>query len=410
MDHKTIKGIRELIAHIEKCHGNKSLFSLESSSRVNPILENLYKQIHSNSKKIMFHNFDPPLIKEIDTYHKLTNYGGIDDSFIGKDIRDYIKDQSAYEIIYEHTLSTGETVTVFFIIPEFVESTELINKFILIILTWFEFIYPYATKKCGKKLDVFIYLTPFKKILPENGETIGKDNVNTAYTTSCAPHGKIVIYRSEEWFKVLIHETFHVLGLDFSHHPNDSITKELKKIFPVNSDIKLFEGYTEAWAEILNCLFVSYYRTKSKKEFLSRFERCMTIERDFSVYQMLKVLNYMNLRYSDLYSSNPKAQMRRLHFYKEESNVFAYYIITALLLFNVDKFLMWCYENNGNLIRYSYSYANNASFIDLISRTYRSDSFKSFIACVNANEIWSNRNYRELQKTMRMSIIDLIEN
>ena len=410
MDHKTINGIRELIAHIEKCHGDKPLLSPESSSKLSPILEDFYKQIHNSSKKIMFHNFDPPLIKEIDTYHKLTNYDGIDDSFIGKDIRDYIKDQSAYEIIYEHTLSSGEIVTVFFIIPEFVKSTELINKFILIILTWFEFIYPYASKKCGKRLDVFIYLTPFEKVLPENGETIGKDNVNTAYTTSCVPHGKIVIYRSEEWFKVLIHETFHVLGLDFSHHQNADITKKLKQIFPINSDIKLFEAYTETWAEILNCIFVSYYRTKTKKDFLSRFESCMTIERDFSVYQMLKILNYMNLKYSDLYSSSSNAQLRRLHFYKEDSNVFAYYIITAIMLFNVDNFLMWCNDNNGNFIKYSYSDATNISFINLIAKTYRSESFKKFIACVHASELSSNESYRKLRKTMRMSIIDLIEN
>ena len=407
MDHKTIKGVKELISHTKTCHGNQSLIDLP---KISPILEDLYKQIHGSSKKIMFHNFDPPLIKEIDTYRKLSDYGGIDNGFVGKAIRDYIKDESAYEIIYEHELSGGEKITVFFIIPEFIESTELINKFILIILTWFEFIYPYAGDKCGDKLDVFIYLTPFRKVLPENGEIIGKDNVNTAYTTSCVPHGKIVIYRSEEWLKVLIHETFHVLGLDFSHHPNASITKEVKKMFPINSDINLFEGYTETWAEILNCVLVSYFRTNNKKSFLSRFNRCITIERDFSAFQMLKVLRYMNLKYSDLYSPSSRSQARRLHFYKEGSNVFAYYIVTAMMLFNVDKFLMWCNDNNANVIKYSYSYANNSSFVGLISDVYRSDSFRSFLACIDANELSDRNGYNELVKTMRMSIIDLIEN
>ena len=410
MDHKTIKGIRSLIAHIEKCNSDKPLFSKGALPQIIPILENLYKNIENSSKKIKLHKFEPPLIKEIDTYRRLSDYGGVDEGFVGKDIRDYIKEQSAYEVIYEHTLSSGESITVFFILPEFVESTELINKFIIIILVWFEFIYPYAQKKCGNKLDVFIYLTPFKKVLPENGEIIGKENVNTAYTTSCVPHGKIVIYRSEEWFKVLIHETFHVLGLDFSHHSNRIITKELKKLFPVNSDIKLFEAYTETWAEILNCIFVSYYRTKTKKEFIERFQRCMTIERDFSIFQMLKILNYMNLGYSDLYSTNSRSQLKRLHFYKEGSNVFAYYIITAVLLFNVDKFLIWCNDNNGNLIKYSYSDANNNSFIKLISANYRSNALKEFISCVNENKISHDKRYTDLQRTMRMSIIDLIEN
>ena len=286
----------------------------------------------------------------------------------------------------------------------------MINKFILIILTWFEFIYPYAQKKCGNKLDVFIYLTPFKEVLPENGEIIGKDNVNTAYTTSCVPHGKIVVYRSEEWFKVLIHESFHVLGLDFSHRENSKITSEIKKIFPVNSDIKLFESYTETWAEILNCVFVSYFRTKNIQDFLSRFDQCIRVEIGFSVYQMVKILDYMNLEYSDLYSMNQRSELRRLHFYKERSNVFAYYVITSVLLFNTDKFLIWCSHNNGNFIKYTYSDVNNQSFINLIADNYRSNRFKEFVSCIKATSLLDGKKQTELQRTLRMTIIDLIEN
>ena len=401
-----MKGVRGLLTHIDKCNKKRTFITPTMVS----ILENLYKHIEKSSTKIKKHRFDPPFIKEIDSYHMLSDYKGVDDHFVGKDIKDYIKDHSAYEVIYEHVLSHGEKITVFFIVPEFVESTELINKFILIILTWFEFIYPYAQKKCGNKLDVFIYLTPFKKLLPENGEIIGKDNVNTAYTTSCVPHGKIVIYRSEEWFKVLIHESFHVLGLDFSHKENTKITSKIKKLFPVNSDIKLFEGYTEAWAEILNCVFVSYYRTTNKEDFLLRFDQCVNTEIGFSVYQMLKVLNYMNLGYSDLYSANSRSELKRLHFYKERSNVFAYYVITAILLFNLDKFIFWCNNNNGNLIKYSYSELNNQSFINLIADNYRSNEFKEFINCIKTSKLMQERTYTEVQKTLRMTIIDLIEN
>ena len=406
MDHKTMKGIRGLLKHIDECSKTRSFLT----PSVVGILENLYKQIEKSAFKIKKHRFDPPLIKEIDSYHMLSDYEGVDDNFVGKDIKDYIKDHSAYEVIYEHVLSHGEKVTVFFIVPEFVESTELINKFIVIILTWFEFIYPYAQKKCGNKLDVFVYLTPFKKVLPDNGEIIGKDHVNTAYTTSCVPHGKIVIYRSEEWFKVLIHESFHVLGLDFSHKGNAKITSEIKKLFPVNSDIKLFEGYTEAWAEILNCVFVSYYRTTDRQNFLSRFGQCIKTEIGFSIYQMIKILNYMNLEYSDLYSTNSRSELKRLHFYKERSNVFAYYVITPILLFNLDKFIVWCDNNNGNLIKYSYSDLNNQSFINLIADNYRSSDFKEFIRCIKSSKLLQGRIHTELQKTLRMTIIDLIEN
>ena len=51
------------------------------------ILENLYKHIEKSSTKIKKHRFDPPFIKEIDSYHMLSDYKGVDDHFVGKDIK-----------------------------------------------------------------------------------------------------------------------------------------------------------------------------------------------------------------------------------------------------------------------------------------------------------------------------------
>ena len=65
-------------------------------------------------------------------------------------------------------------------------------------------------------MNIYIFLTDLKKKLPEHtGQEIGKINVNTGFTMTCRPKSNIVIYRKEEWFKVLIHETFHNFGLDF---------------------------------------------------------------------------------------------------------------------------------------------------------------------------------------------------
>lgn len=410
MNHKEIPGVTEITNHLKSCNKEKPVFPYDTQSTIYPIMGDIYKRIRLSSERVKMNEFELPLIKEIDTYHKLTNFAEIDDSFIGKEIKDYVKHNSAYEIIYEHTLAHGQKITIFFIIPEFIKSTELINKYIIIILTWFEFIFPYSQKKCANKLDVYIYLTPFKKQLPQKGEIIGRAHVNTAYTTSCVPKGSIVIYRNEEWFKVLIHETFHVLGLDFSHYSNTEIVNEVKKIFPINSNINLYEAYTETWAEILNCVFVSYYRTKTKKDFFSQLKRCLATERDFALFQMLKVLNYMNLDYKDLYSDDSKSEAKRLHFYNEESNVFSYYIVTAILLFNVDKFILWCNDNNKNLMKYAYSPTTNKSFIELIRNNYKSKTLLNFLECLNRIKISSNRQFDELRQTMRMTIIDLIEN
>ena len=118
-------------------------------------------------------------------------------------------------------------------------------------------------------------------------EVLGPNNVNTGYTTRCA-NGNITIYRSEEWFKVLIHESMHYLGLDFSIENHD-----LKSVFPIDTDILLSECYAESWARILNVYFTSFYRKpNSKDEFMATCKKSMSIESKFSLVQCNNCLLY----------------------------------------------------------------------------------------------------------------------
>ena len=405
MIHTRIAGIEDLIRK-----GGKCIPAQPANRKVNGIFANIYKQIRIAQGKIK--NIPTPLVRDIDTYYKLTHFSELDNSFISEKIKEYIKSEITHEIIYEYTLSRGQKLTVYFMIPEMVDYTEFINEYMHMILSWFEFIYPYSQNKCANTLTVYIYLTPFKKELPQAGENIGREHVNTAYTTSCIPRGSIVIYRSEEWFKVLLHESFHVLGLDFSHFSSDTMRAEMRKIFPISSEMNLYEAYTETWAEILNCCFAGAYISKTSDEFIRNVKHCLYQESIFSLFQTLKTLRYMHLDYVDLYSKNEDSHTRRLHLYKEESNVFSYYIITSILLLNYSKFIMWCDDNNLNLIKFSNKTSTGQSFIDLIKREHDTKSLIETIRCLN--NIYSNMlrkdSNRPLLKTMRMSIIDLLEN
>ena len=80
-------------------------------------------------------------------------------------------------------------------------------------------LHQYASSECVSKINIVIYLTPFKKVLPDNSIAIlDVENANSAVTLACHNPGEIIIYRKEEWFKVFIHETFHSFGLDFQHY------------------------------------------------------------------------------------------------------------------------------------------------------------------------------------------------
>ena len=63
----------------------------------------------------------------------------------------------------------------------------------------------------------------------------------------------IVAHQNTElWFKVLIHELFHNLNLDFSTANISKSVKKLKSYCKLDSDYYIFETYCEIWGRILN--------------------------------------------------------------------------------------------------------------------------------------------------------------
>jgi hypothetical protein len=191
--------------------------------------------------------------------------------------------------------------------------------------------------QCSPTLTVNIFLTGALKKLPRlPGETIGQDNVNTGFTYSCrSPTNEIYIYREEEWFKVLIHETFHSFHLDFSsmdeNIANQIILPRLRKMVqPL--DLRFYESYTETWAEIIHTLFFSVIGKSS-------FIKNMNMERLFSQYQCANILQYNGLSYTKLWKGVAKKEILN---YREGSPVISYYVVKSCLTFHLGDFLDWC--------------------------------------------------------------------
>ena len=250
-------------------------------------------------------------------------------------------------------------------------------------LTWLYMAYNFKTKNCADKLSIYIYLTPFKKMLPQGTyRTLDSEHVNTAVTTSCTKNGEVVVYRQEEWFKVFIHETFHILGLDFSSMHSERLSTRLKKLFPVESDMLVYEAYTEMWAEVLNCMFYSFKLIDVKKDFEQfnmYFEFCCELERLFSTMQVIKILNYMGLTYKTLYEKDSRSTILRESLYKEKTNVFPYYILKLILMFNYKQFILWCKTNNETLLKFNETHTSLNSFFEFFEKYYDSDAMLSYM-------------------------------
>ena len=262
---------------------------------------------------------------------------------------------------------------------------ERYNKYVDYILYWFYIINKHASKTCTNKLSVFIYHTFLTKALPStNIEVLDEDNVNTGFTRTCQPHGEIVVYRMEEWFKVLLHESMHNYGLDFSDMDNTACHNKILALFPIKSDVNLYEAYTEFWARIMNILFCSYANASDKtdiNEMLTNSEFFVNFERIFAFYQMTKVLQFMNIEYRHLIEKSAHSETIRKTLYKENTNVLAYYILTTILLNNYQDFLIWCKVNNTSMLQFKKTNDTQTRFCDFIAVRYKRSEFLYNIDC-----------------------------
>ena len=188
----------------------------------------------------------------------------------------------------------------------------------------------------------------------------------------------------EEWFKVLIHESMHNFGLDFSDMNNMSCTNKILSMFPVKSEVNLYEAYTEFWARIINVIFCSYTNARQKNnmnELLTNAEFFLNFERIFSFYQMVKVLNFMDIEYRFLIEKTTQSDTIRRALYKEKTNVLAYYIITLILIDSYEDFLLWCKINNDTFLQFKKTDINQKRFCRFIEQRYKSANLLYNIDC-----------------------------
>jgi hypothetical protein len=157
-----------------------------------------------------------------------------------------------------------------------------------------------------------VLFSPAKKMLPAKGVVLGKPEINSGY---CYPVRELVVYREEEWLRTFIHECMHYFKLD----------DRLDTVKFRYSWVRLAESHCELWARLISCCLCSM-RNNLDVHTVLHFERM------FAGYQMLKVLDHMGLTYSDILQD-------RMQNYRERTNVYAYMVITAVLLNTPDYFV-----------------------------------------------------------------------
>jgi len=260
-------------------------------------------------------------------------------------IRQLFESSSQHQgIKCETELVRGRKVVIYIVSSRPVNIDVYLNN----IIAWLNYISDVASHTCAQTLNIYLLLTDAKKRIPEiDAEPIDQIHANTAFTTACSSANDIFVYRREEWFKVFMHETFHCFGLDFSSSTGngDNSTRRILSIFPAiseSTDIRLYETFCEMWAEVFHLLFCLFSDANGNCSIFSnaKFYKALRKEQKFSVYQSNKILRRTGYKYRELFSE-PLDKSKK---YKENTPAFSYYVIKSIMLWNLDKFMNWCFK------------------------------------------------------------------
>ncbi len=225
------------------------------------------------------------------------------------------------------------------------------DKYISRICLWLSVALKQSTHYCGDTLNIYLYFSDHLKRMPTNNKPIDTINANTAFTSTCSG---IYIYRYEEWFKVLIHETFHNLLLDFCNMNCNTANRRLNAFFKLpHLDIHLYEAYSEAWALIMYSAITAYERTRDKSNMrlmISKFKDELDVNIRFSLYQRMKVLRHMETASG------------------ENTAAFAYYVIKSSLVYHINTFLEWCVSRNSPIMNFRKTQTTIAEFCILVEK------------------------------------------
>jgi hypothetical protein len=306
-----------------------------------------------------------PVVKTVDSQRKLPLPSGVSSGsdYFPDEIRNHIMNEPSVAITYSFSVGDRKVVLHF---VEFNQQPAQLNMKELLadaerVCALLHLVSLHAIRAtCSSKLCIYVYLTDFKKRFPtRKGATLDAEHVNTGMSYHCAKDNDVVVYRREEWFKVLIHELFHAMGLSFidgdmSAGVDAAMQAVLQKMYAISHPVRVYETYCEIWARVLNTMFACFiahdHDENSTPLQLQVFMECVMerlhADAKFAHTQCGKLLKYMDLTHDVLGNPTPDNRALVAKKYRENTNVFAYYVLTCVLLHSPDAFMTWCYKNN----------------------------------------------------------------
>ena len=288
-----------------------------------------------------------------------------------------------------------------FYINIYFENTIDIEKYLYYLKLVICFCLNEIENKENKKFFLNLFLLKDKKEVDMSKfmHNITPDHINSGYCSHSENNMNIVIYRKEEWIKVFLHECIHAFNMDF-HKENIEFKYIFNETFFINSDFLVYESFVEFWAKIINCALFTYH-LKPKITF-DNFHKIFTlninIERMVSIIQANKFLKLFDLSYSNIIDK--KYEKINKNLYRENTNAFCYYIITAIMMCKLEHTLQWYDIHNINTINFDKSERQILIFCYYLNQLAKNKEIIDKITYLDVNKI-------QQVNSMRMTIFEI---
>lgn len=242
------------------------IHAFELPLRVHPLLDFISTKIKSNDKKHNFTIVDTISFKQTgNLLHRVLN----NNRFIGNAIQCNIKNKIAknqfvcFKLKHiNHDLNIELILTLYLPRDIIDVNHELAYlSHITHIVDTIADIYVCTKRQQAKQIDINLTIIHNNCNKYFINKQLDPDNINSG---SCIAFDSIVIWRTEEILKVLIHELIHFFMLDFGSCIEADIDFS-KKLFGVHNDV-LNESFTDSFAIVIHTLFVAYYSNKQNNK------------------------------------------------------------------------------------------------------------------------------------------------
>jgi hypothetical protein len=220
----------------------------------------------------------------------------------------------------------------------------------------------YDVSSIEPKIITFeIFLSEQKKQLPRKGCIFGPQQINSG----CTDYQTITIWRKEEHFKLILHESIHFYNLDGSFdlsQQNENINMECNYQIGDMNETRIYEAYTESLAAFLNSFanaYQIYYMENPqiiqsdtltdhdfKKIYKIRYD-LWNLERRFALMQISKIFININPDSFDFkdFIVNPSNcyddRSKMIHKLHQRTSVLSYHILKGANIFFDLEFIEW---------------------------------------------------------------------